>query len=79
MHYNHVLLDLLIIFVSALGMMLVFFRVGRLPTVLAFLAAGVACGPHGFGFVTDAHTIEEHAIGEREHDDKTHKQGGGRH
>lgn len=58
MHYNHVLLDLLIIFVSALGMMLVFFRVGRLPTVLAFLAAGVACGPHGFGFVTDAHTIE---------------------
>ena len=58
MHYNHVLLDLLAIFVSALFMMLVFFRAGRLPTVLAFLAAGVACGPYGFGFVTDVHVIE---------------------
>lgn len=58
MHYNHVLLDLLVIFASALGMFFAFYKVGRLPTVLAFLAAGVAIGPYGFGFVTDVYTIE---------------------
>src|SRR5215475_9024141 len=33
-------------------------QVARLPLLLAYLIAGFALGPHGFGWITNSHDIE---------------------
>lgn len=52
-----VLQDLLVIFGIGLIAVVLFHRL-RLPAVLAFLVTGVVCGPYGFKFVDDVHSIE---------------------
>lgn len=57
MHDFTLLWDLLIIFGLGLTSMVALHRIG-LPAVLAFLVAGVLCGPYGLALVADVEVIE---------------------
>ena len=54
----HVLRDLVVLFGAALVVVLVLRRL-RLPTIAGFLVAGALIGPSGFGWIRDAHEIEQ--------------------
>ncbi|HEX9186633.1 MAG TPA: cation:proton antiporter, partial [Vicinamibacteria bacterium] len=54
----HVLGDLVVLFGAALLVVLVLNRL-RLPTIAGFLVAGALIGPSGFGWIGDAHEIEQ--------------------
>ena len=53
----HILRDLVVLFGAALVVVLVLRRL-RLPTIAGFLVAGALIGPSGFGWIRDAHEIE---------------------
>ncbi len=44
--------------IIAAWMVAVFFYMARLPVLLAYLVAGLAIGPHGFGWITNVHDIQ---------------------
>jgi CPA2 family monovalent cation:H+ antiporter-2 len=57
MHESHVLLDLVIIFGVAIGVVAVLRRIG-VPTIAGFIVAGALVGPHGLGLVGQAEPVE---------------------
>jgi CPA2 family monovalent cation:H+ antiporter-2 len=54
----HILQDLIVIFGAALVVVLLLSRL-RLPTIAGYIVAGALLGPSGFGWVKDAHEIEQ--------------------
>jgi CPA2 family monovalent cation:H+ antiporter-2 len=54
----HILGDLVVLFATALAVVLVLSRL-RLPSIAGFLVAGAVIGPSGLGWVGSAHEIEQ--------------------
>ena len=49
--------DIIILMGVSVPIIFVFHRLG-MPTIVGFLATGVIIGPHGFGLITEAGTVE---------------------
>ncbi len=57
MSQTSILGDLVILFAAALPIVVVFQRL-QLPTVIGFVIAGAAIGPHGLGFIAESAHVE---------------------